>query len=153
MALLAVVIDGPAGGAPDAVRRLVRVQPAAAGGLAQRFVAPILRLERMQRHQPRGSGDVRDDEAAQVVDDRSGDELGQQARAVAVAAIQRGQVAQNVSHGCTNMAPADAEWMSNNSKMGDVVNFTGSSRAFKPTEGIGVWVYDFAGRKAQSALV
>jgi lipoprotein-anchoring transpeptidase ErfK/SrfK len=59
----------------------------------------------------------------------------------------------NVSHGCTNMAPADAQWMFSNSKMGDVVKFTGSSRAFKPTEGIGVWVYDFNGWKAQSALV
>jgi lipoprotein-anchoring transpeptidase ErfK/SrfK len=59
----------------------------------------------------------------------------------------------NVSHGCTNMAPADAEWMFNNSKAGDLVTFTGSSRAFKPTDGIGVWVYDFAGWKAQSALV
>ncbi len=63
------------------------------------------------------------------------------------------QGTQNVSHGCTNMAPADAEWMFNNSKMGDVVKFTGSSREFRPTEGIGVWVYDFAGWKAQSALV
>jgi lipoprotein-anchoring transpeptidase ErfK/SrfK len=59
----------------------------------------------------------------------------------------------NVSHGCTNMAPADAEWMFNNSKMGDLVTFTGSSRAFKPTDGIGVWVYDYAGWQAQSALV
>ena len=63
------------------------------------------------------------------------------------------QGTQNVSHGCTNMAPADAQWMFNNSKMGDLVKFTGSSRAFRPTEGIGVWVYDFAGWKAQSALV
>lgn len=63
------------------------------------------------------------------------------------------QGSQNVSHGCTNMAPADALWMFNNSKMGDVVKFTGSSREFRPTEGIGVWVYDFAGWKAQSALV
>jgi len=62
------------------------------------------------------------------------------------------QGTQNVSHGCTNMAPADAEWMFNNSKMGDIVKFTGSSRPFKPTEGIGVWVYDFVGWKAQSAL-
>ena len=62
------------------------------------------------------------------------------------------QGTQNVSHGCTNMAPADAEWIFNNSKMGDIVKFTGSSRAFQPTEGIGVWVYDFAGWKAQSAL-
>ena len=58
----------------------------------------------------------------------------------------------NVSHGCTNMSPANAEWMFNNSRMGDIVKFTGSSRAFQPTEGIGVWVYDFAGWKAQSAL-
>jgi lipoprotein-anchoring transpeptidase ErfK/SrfK len=63
------------------------------------------------------------------------------------------QGSQNVSHGCTNMAPPDALWMFNNSKMGDVVKFTGSNRAFRPTEGIGVWVYDFAGWKAQSALV
>jgi len=63
------------------------------------------------------------------------------------------QGSQNVSHGCTNMSPANAEWMFNSSKMGDLVKFTGSPRAFRPTEGIGVWVYDFAGWKAQSALV
>ena len=59
---------------------------------------------------------------------------------------------QNVSHGCTNMAPADAEWMFRNSRMGDVVSFTGSSRTFEPSEGIGVWVYDFAGWQARSAI-
>ena len=58
----------------------------------------------------------------------------------------------NVSHGCTNMAPADALWMFDNSKVGDVVTFQGSSRVFKPEEGIGVWVYDYAGWKARSAL-
>jgi lipoprotein-anchoring transpeptidase ErfK/SrfK len=62
------------------------------------------------------------------------------------------QGTQNVSHGCTNMAPAAAEWMFNNSKVGDVVRFTGSMRAFKPTQGIGVWVYDYAGWQARSAL-
>ena len=51
------------------------------------------------------------------------------------------------------MAPADARWMFENSKAGDVVKFTGSSRRFRPTEGIGVWVYEFADWKAQSALV
>jgi len=60
---------------------------------------------------------------------------------------------QNVSHGCTNMAPADAEWMFNHSRVGDIVKYTGSSREFRPSEGIGVWVYDFAGWKARSALV
>jgi lipoprotein-anchoring transpeptidase ErfK/SrfK len=63
------------------------------------------------------------------------------------------QGTQNVSHGCTNMAPADAQWMFNQSKIGDIVKFTGSPRAFTPTQGIGVWVYDFAGWQAQSARV
>lgn len=62
------------------------------------------------------------------------------------------QGSQNVSHGCTNMSPANAEWMFRNSKVGDVVTFTGSTRAFQPTEGIGVWVYSYAGWQAQSAL-
>jgi lipoprotein-anchoring transpeptidase ErfK/SrfK len=59
----------------------------------------------------------------------------------------------NVSHGCVNMSPANAAWMYANSKAGDVVKFTGSSRQFQPSEGIGVWQYSFAGWKAQSALV
>lgn len=58
----------------------------------------------------------------------------------------------NVSHGCVNMSPANAAWMYANSKAGDVVKFTGSSRQFQPSEGIGVWQYSFAGWKAQSAL-
>jgi len=33
-----------------------------------------------------------------------------------------------------------------------VVKFTGSKRVFQPTEGIGVWVYNYAGWKALSAL-
>ncbi|WP_344132192.1 L,D-transpeptidase [Pedococcus bigeumensis] len=59
----------------------------------------------------------------------------------------------NVSHGCVNMSPANAKWMFENSKVGDVVNFIGSNRPFLPTEGIGVWQYSFAKWKAQSALV
>jgi lipoprotein-anchoring transpeptidase ErfK/SrfK len=58
----------------------------------------------------------------------------------------------NVSHGCVNMSPANAAWMYANSKAGDVVKFTGSSRQFQPSEGIGVWQYSFASWKAQSAL-
>lgn len=58
----------------------------------------------------------------------------------------------NVSHGCINLSPANAKWMYDNSKVGDIVNFTGSNRPFVPTEGIGVWQYDFAGWQAQSAL-
>jgi lipoprotein-anchoring transpeptidase ErfK/SrfK len=62
------------------------------------------------------------------------------------------QGSQNVSHGCTNMAPGNAQWLYENSKVGDVVTFTGSSREFQSTDGIGVWVYSYAGWKAQSAL-
>jgi lipoprotein-anchoring transpeptidase ErfK/SrfK len=58
----------------------------------------------------------------------------------------------NVSHGCTNMSPANAQWMFENSKVGDIVRFTGSNRPFLPTEGIGVWQYSFAQWKQQSAL-
>ncbi len=58
----------------------------------------------------------------------------------------------NVSHGCTNMAPANAKWMFTHSRVGDVVRFTGSSRQFRPTDGIGVWVYDWPGWRARSAL-
>jgi len=59
----------------------------------------------------------------------------------------------NVSHGCTNLSPANAQWMYDNSKVGDVVVFTGSSRVFQPTEGIGVWQYSFSQWQKQSALV
>lgn len=62
------------------------------------------------------------------------------------------QGSQNVSHGCTNMAPANAEWMFRNAKVGDVVRFTGSNRVFQPTDGIGVWAYGYSAWKAQSAL-
>ncbi|MGA8977554.1 MAG: Ig-like domain-containing protein [Pedococcus sp.] len=62
------------------------------------------------------------------------------------------QGSSNVSHGCVNMAPANARWMFENSKVGDVVKFTGSNRPFLPTEGIGVWQYSYKGWKAQSAL-
>jgi lipoprotein-anchoring transpeptidase ErfK/SrfK len=59
----------------------------------------------------------------------------------------------NVSHGCVNMSPANAKWMFETSKVGDVVKFVGSKRPFLPAEGIGVWQYSFASWKAQSALV
>ncbi|MCE1177424.1 MAG: Ig-like domain-containing protein [Micrococcales bacterium] len=65
---------------------------------------------------------------------------------------QGSQGVANVSHGCVNMSPGNAEWMFVNSKVGDVVKFTGSSRPFLPTEGIGVWEYSWAGWQKQSAL-
>ncbi|MFJ6131539.1 L,D-transpeptidase [Janibacter terrae] len=54
------------------------------------------------------------------------------------------QGSSNVSHGCVNMAPEDAKWFYHNSLPGDPVDFRGSDREFLPTEGIGVWQYDYA---------
>ncbi len=62
------------------------------------------------------------------------------------------QGSENVSHGCVNMAPQNAEWFYENSIPGDPVNFTGSDREFQPTEGIGVWQYDWQEWQGQSAL-
>ena len=62
------------------------------------------------------------------------------------------QGSSNVSHGCVNMAPENAKWMFDNSMIGDVVDFTGSSRVFQPTEGIGVWQYSWAEWQKRSAL-
>lgn len=61
------------------------------------------------------------------------------------------QGSSNVSHGCVNMAPANAQWMYEMSKPGDIVKFVGSTRPFLPTEGIGVWTYTFAQWQKQSA--
>jgi lipoprotein-anchoring transpeptidase ErfK/SrfK len=62
------------------------------------------------------------------------------------------QGTQNVSHGCTNMGPNDAEYMFKSSRVGDVVVFTGGDRVFQPREGYGVWVYKYADWAALSAL-
>ncbi|MFV0463742.1 MAG: Ig-like domain-containing protein [Nostocoides sp.] len=58
----------------------------------------------------------------------------------------------NVSHGCVNVGPDNAIWMYKFSKVGDIVQFTGSNRPFLPTEGIGVWQYSYANWQKQSAL-
>ena len=58
----------------------------------------------------------------------------------------------NVSHGCVNMAPKNAKWFYDNSLPGDPVDFSGSNREFKPTEGIGVWQYSWEQWQQQSAL-
>jgi lipoprotein-anchoring transpeptidase ErfK/SrfK len=45
----------------------------------------------------------------------------------------------NVSHGCTGMSPANAAWLFNESRIGDVVIYTGSARKMTLDNGIGVW--------------
>jgi lipoprotein-anchoring transpeptidase ErfK/SrfK len=58
----------------------------------------------------------------------------------------------NVSHGCVGMSTADAAWLYNLSKRGDIVDVTGSDRQMTLTNGYGDWNESFAEYKQGSAL-
>ena len=58
----------------------------------------------------------------------------------------------NVSHGCTGMSTANAAWLYNMTKRGDVVEYTGTDRPMTLTNGYGDWNLDFADWSAGSAL-
>ena len=58
----------------------------------------------------------------------------------------------NVSHGCTGMSTADAAWLYNMTKRGDVVEYTGTDRPMTLDNGYGDWNADFATWKEGSAL-
>ncbi len=58
----------------------------------------------------------------------------------------------NVSHGCTGMSTADAGWLYNMSKRGDVVEYTGTDRPMEFSNGYGDWNEDFATYAKGSAL-
>ena len=58
----------------------------------------------------------------------------------------------NVSHGCTGMSTANAAWLYNRSIVGDVVEYTGTSRHMELTNGFGDWNEPFATYRAGSAL-
>lgn len=62
------------------------------------------------------------------------------------------QGSQNVSHGCTGMSMANAQWLYNRSEIGDVVVYTGSPRPMDRGNGITVWNMSWARWKAGSAL-
>ena len=62
------------------------------------------------------------------------------------------QGAANVSHGCTGMSTANAAWLYNMTKRGDVVEYTGTDRPMTLTNGYGDWNLDFADWAAGSAL-
>ena len=49
----------------------------------------------------------------------------------------------NVSHGCTGMSTANAGWLYNITKRGDVVEYTGTDRAMEVTNGYGDWNIPF----------
>jgi lipoprotein-anchoring transpeptidase ErfK/SrfK len=58
----------------------------------------------------------------------------------------------NVSHGCTGMSTADAAWLYANSRVGDVVVYTGSNRRMEPWNGMGLWNVPWDEWVAGSAL-
>lgn len=59
----------------------------------------------------------------------------------------------NVSHGCTGMSTANAKWLFDRSKMGDVVKYTGSSRGLESYNGYTMWNMSLAQWATHSALV
>ena len=58
----------------------------------------------------------------------------------------------NVSHGCTGMSTANAAWIYNISKRGDVVEYTGTDRPMTLDNGYGDWNLPFAQYAQGSAL-
>ncbi len=58
----------------------------------------------------------------------------------------------NVSHGCTGMSPENAEWLYNNSNVGDVVEYVGTDKPMDLTNGFGDWNASFADYRSGSAL-
>ena len=58
----------------------------------------------------------------------------------------------NVSHGCTGMSDANAAWLYANSRVGDVVVYSGSSRRMEPWNGMGLWNVPWDEWSAGSAL-
>jgi lipoprotein-anchoring transpeptidase ErfK/SrfK len=58
----------------------------------------------------------------------------------------------NVSHGCTGMSDANAQWLYAMSRRGDVVEYTGTDRQMTFDNGYGDWNESFAKFKQGSAL-
>ena len=58
----------------------------------------------------------------------------------------------NVSHGCTGMSTANAQWLFERSKMGDVVKYVGSERPLESYNGYTMWNMNLASWAKQSAL-
>jgi lipoprotein-anchoring transpeptidase ErfK/SrfK len=58
----------------------------------------------------------------------------------------------NVSHGCTGLSTANAAWLYNMTKRGDVVEYTGTDRPMTVTNGYGDWNLSFPEWREGSAL-
>jgi lipoprotein-anchoring transpeptidase ErfK/SrfK len=58
----------------------------------------------------------------------------------------------NVSHGCTGMSTANADWLYHMTNIGDVVEYTGTNKPMTLTNGYGDWNESFSVYKQGSAL-
>jgi len=58
----------------------------------------------------------------------------------------------NVSHGCTGLSTANADWLYHMTLRGDVVETVGTDRSMEPDNGWGDWNIKWADYKAGSAL-
>jgi lipoprotein-anchoring transpeptidase ErfK/SrfK len=58
----------------------------------------------------------------------------------------------NVSHGCTGLSTANADWLYHMTLRGDVVDYTGTDRPMEPTNGYGDWNIPWKEYKQGSAL-
>jgi lipoprotein-anchoring transpeptidase ErfK/SrfK len=58
----------------------------------------------------------------------------------------------NVSHGCTGMSTANADWLYHMTNVGDVVEYTGTDKPMTLTNGYGDWNESFTQYRAGSAL-
>jgi lipoprotein-anchoring transpeptidase ErfK/SrfK len=58
----------------------------------------------------------------------------------------------NVSHGCTGMSTANAKWLFDQSHMGDVVQYVGSTRPLEAYNGYTMWNMSLAQWAGHSAL-
>jgi lipoprotein-anchoring transpeptidase ErfK/SrfK len=57
----------------------------------------------------------------------------------------------NVSHGCINVAPANAKWLYDRVRVGDPVTVTHTERKLNPGNGWTAWSVDFSGWLESSA--
>ena len=62
------------------------------------------------------------------------------------------QGTENVSHGCTGMSTSNAQWLYDQSEIGDVVEFTGTTRMMTDDNGLTVWNVSFNQWRKGSAL-
>lgn len=62
------------------------------------------------------------------------------------------QGVRNVSHGCVNISPANAEWFYHIFRYGDIVDVRGTARRLPVTDGLGDWTLSWAQWVKGSAL-